>query len=67
MRMFEIVLSIVIGCAALIAALKVKTFYQSPLGVGRVGPPVPLWFGRLIAVVVGIVFLLSAFQEIRHR
>jgi hypothetical protein len=65
--MFGIVLSIVIGCGALIAAFRVKTWYQGGLGVHKVGPPLPLWFGRLIAVIVGIGFLFGAFQEIRHR
>ena len=67
MQMFEIIESIVIGCGALIAAFTATTFYQKPLGVNKVGPPVPLWFGRSTAVLVGIGFLFSAFQQIRHK
>ena len=67
MRMIRIILSIVIGCGALIAAFRVKMWYQKPLGVNKLGPPVPLWFGRSIAVIVGLGFLLSAFQEIWHK
>jgi hypothetical protein len=59
--MFEITLSLVIGCGLLIAAFTIRTFTT------RRGAPLPLWFGRLICVVVGIVFLLSAFQDIRQR
>ena len=67
MNMFETVLSIVFGCSCLIAAFTVKTFYQKPLGVNKVGPPVPLWFGRTIAIIVGVGFLLSAWQELHRR
>jgi hypothetical protein len=67
MRMFETILSIGIGCGLLIAAFRVKTFHEPGLGTSRVGRPVPLWFGRLICVIVGAVFLLSAFQGIRHK
>ena len=49
MHMFETVLSIVVGCGSLIAAFIVKTLEQKPLGVNKVQPPVPLWFGRIIA------------------
>ena len=61
------ILSIAIGCGLLIAAFTVKTFYEPGLGTSRVGRPVPLWFGRLICVIVGAVFLLSAFQELMRK
>jgi hypothetical protein len=59
--MFGTTLSVVIGCGLLIAAFTIKTFTT------KHGAPAPLWFGRLICVIVGIVFLLSAFQDIRHK
>jgi len=66
MRSFPIILDAVIGCGLLIAVFRMKTFYQKPLGTSRLGPPLPLWFGRLIFVIAGAGFLLIAFQQIRH-
>jgi hypothetical protein len=67
MWMLQIILNAVIGCGLLIAAFKGKTFYQARPGTSRHGPPLPLWIGRLIFVLVGSFFLLGAFQQIRHK
>jgi len=63
----NIILSSVVGCAALIAAFTMKQFYRRAPGSHKLGQPLPLWFGRLISAIVGIGFLLSAIQHIRER
>ena len=65
--MLDIILDIVCGCTALISAFTVKTWYQSAPGTSKLGPPLPLWFGRLIAVIAGSGFLFAAYQDIWHK
>lgn len=67
MRIFVDILSIAVGAMSVSTAFTVRTFYQKPLGINKFGPPVPLWFGRLIGLLVGAVFLASGAWDLLHR
>ena len=58
-ELVETDLAILFGLGAVLISFTCRTFYY-----GRVGSndkPAPLWFGRLVFLLVGILFLSAGF------
>lgn len=56
------ILSIIIGCGAIAFSIFTKQFYTGRILGGPTsaqGRPVPRWWGRLIFLVVGSLFVLA--------
>ena len=54
-------ISIVIGFAAIVLSLFTKQFYEGRVLGGATSAksrPIPTWLGRLVFIIVGILFIL---------